>query len=663
MGIHGGGSGGGKYMFNKVLAILIILAAGYPKGCDISDFLRGGRTGDKPVRVVEGQYGQSPISKSTKRKLQKKLDKLINKAPSNYEEMINKFLGDEDAFLRMVYAEMIAGGNVDVDLAVTALMLGLCDDNDLIRKSSADALGMLGGYAKPALPLLKEIALHDEVEYLPKAANEAIKNIEKGEYPERPWSWVSPDYPPPMKLKKGNIDDPFESLAEAGLIEVISPHATSLGIDPDAVTVEPELLSRLGCPNATERKLMGAKLATIDIDAEDELTAIINALGDKDALVSYRASQVLRGMSGDIAGPLVEALGSDNETLRQNAARVLGHFGADATWPLINLLQDESPNTRAAAAMALGKIGAEAKHAVPALIDTLADPEKNVRAEAIRALGCIGPGAKYAVPALIEKLDKDESDIRPLAASALAAIGPDAKDAVNTLRKEVSYGGSETRVNSVKALYFIDPDAMDCVDFLAEEFTGAFQLTRNLYAAYALRDIGPGAAKAVPVLVKGLKSQMYETRWAAADALEGIGRRAAKAVPELTDSLKDKDYWMRKKVAWALGNIGPKAKDALPALNEMFQSENRIEVRIAVAYAIAKISGNKGDALSFLIDSLDDEDWLVRAYAAEALGEIGPIAAEGLDKLRVLASGDPFDEIRNTALEAIEKIEAPAMED
>jgi len=650
-------------MVKQILAILIILTAASPKGCDISELLRGVDGRNKPVHVVEGQYGPSPISKSTKRKLQKKLNELIDKAPSNYKEMIDKFLGDEDAFLRMVYAEMIAGGKVDVDLAVTALMLGLCDDNDLVRKSSADALGKLGGYAKPALPLLKEIALHDEVEYLPKAADDAIANIEKGEYPERPWCWVSPDYPPPMRYEKSDIEDQFEPLIESGLVEVISPHAGSLGIDPDAVIVEPELLSRLGCPNATERKAMGAKLASIDIDVADGLSAIINALGDNDKLVSYRASQVLSGMGGGIVGQLIEALSNDNETLRQNAARLLGYIGRDAVWPLMNLLKEESPTNRAAAALALGEIGPAAKDAVPALIDTLGDSEKNVRAEAIKALGHIGPGAKYAVAALIEKLDKDESDIRPLAASALAAIGPDAKDAVNTLKKEVSYGGSETRVNSVKALYFIDPDAMDCVDFLAEEFTGAFQLTRNLNAAYALRDIGPDAAGAVPVLAKGLKAGMYEARWAAADALEGIGRRAGKAVPNLIESLSDKDYWMRKKAAWALGNIGPKAKDALPALNEMFQSENRMEVRIAAAYAIAKISGDKGAAISFLVDSLNDEDWLIRTYAAEALGEIGANAAAGLAELRELAAGDPFDEIRDTAREAIKNIEAPPMED
>ncbi len=46
------------------------------------------------------------------------------------------------------------------------------------------------------------------------------------------------------------------------------------------------------------------------------------------------------------------------------------------------------------------------------------------------------------------------------------------------------------------------------------------------------------------------------------------------------------------------------------------------------------------EAVPALIDALQDESWMVRMYAARALGEIGPPAGEALPALAALLLED-----------------------
>jgi len=69
-----------------------------------------------------------------------------------------------------------------------------------------------------------------------------------------------------------------------------------------------------------------------------------------------------------------------------------------------------------------------------------------------------------------------------------------------------------------------------------------------------------------PPSVDALKDPHVSVRWWAADALAQIGPAAAKALPALVDALKDPHELVRRSAADALAQIGPAAAGAMPAL-------------------------------------------------------------------------------------------------
>lgn len=65
---------------------------------------------------------------------------------------------------------------------------------------------------------------------------------------------------------------------------------------------------------------------------------------------------------------------------------------------------------------------------------------------------------------------------------------------------------------------------------------------------------------------------------------------------------------------------------------------------------------NMRKAIPALIQATEDKDWIVRAWAALALGEIGPDAKEAVPALR-RALKDPGKDARQFAKRAIGKIQ------
>src|SRR5262249_2815359 len=209
------------------------------------------------------------------------------------------------------------------------------------------------------------------------------------------------------------------------------------------------------------------------------------------------------------------------------------------------------------------------------------------------------------VPDLVKTLKKGKPGERVIAAEMLADLGPKAEGAVAALvevmRDTPRPGASTTRWSreesaanflleaSWDALARIGPKAVPAlIDLLAHQ-----DVEIRGRAAAALKTIGPGAADAVPALVKRLGEG--ENQWVCRNALEAlaaIGPKAEAAVPALIKTvldpkatipeakpgvlLQEGPYWiyelpLREAAAQALAAIGPKAlpavkKDLFPAL-------------------------------------------------------------------------------------------------
>ena len=158
--------------------------------------------------------------------------------------------------------------------------------------------------------------------------------------------------------------------------------------------------------------------------------------------------------------------------------------------------------------------------------------------------------------------------------------------------------------------------------------------------------------------VTALKTDDPNTRMKAANALGFMREEAVEAVPALVDALEDRYEPVRRNAIYALGAIGELAVDplidALDAEKEAFEMEPILHICDA-AHGLAAVGA---PAVSALISALQDERGNVRASAAYALGEMGPVAAEAVDALIALLM-DESEEVRRHATSALGMIKVP----
>lgn len=255
---------------------------------------------------------------------------------------------------------------------------------------------------------------------------------------------------------------------------------------------------------------------------------------------------------------------------------------------------------------------------VDGLVRLLKDKDYLNRKEAARALKKVGD--ERAVDALIDSLKYKSwhsdyiilNDVRDFSAEALGKIGDE---------RAVPY-----LIESLEE----DPD---------EEV--------RLKAAWALGEIG--SPEAVDTLIVALGDDDWSVRRTAANALGMIADQ--RAVPYLIKALNDSDWQVRKFAAVSLGRM--KDEKAIPILLEAMEDEDA-DVRWKAMLALAKFGER---AVKPLIKTLQNENWSVRARAAEVIGKIG--GEDALNALIGVFVGNTRDNnrhVRGRAAEALGRI-------
>ncbi|MBD0335761.1 MAG: HEAT repeat domain-containing protein [Cyanobacteria bacterium Co-bin13] len=153
-------------------------------------------------------------------------------------------------------------------------------------------------------------------------------------------------------------------------------------------------------------------------------------------------------------------------------------------------------------------------------------------------------------------------------------------------------------------------------------------------AAYLLGQLGPEAASTVPALVGGvdslgvLQDDHPTVRFAAVKALGQIGSVAA--VDALVNTLNDSDESVRARTILALIQMGVDARSGFPQLFEVLD-------RRGIVYNFSP--NDSGSSVEFQVAGLktvlEDGNWSIRNYAAEALVQLGKDQADILPKLSV----------------------------
>lgn len=148
----------------------------------------------------------------------------------------------------------------------------------------------------------------------------------------------------------------------------------------------------------------------------------------------------------------------------------------------------------------------------------------------------------------------------------------------------------------------------------------------------AARKLISAGTDTVPHLIEALKDEKPSAREQAAWALGELAPVAKAAIVALKEALADSKSSVREASAWAIGKFGTDAEVALPDLVAVLHgtAPGDGNVREAAALSLAAIGT---PALASLLELLRSDAGDTCGYAAIALKELGPSAAEAVPGL------------------------------
>src|SRR5262249_4359392 len=150
-------------------------------------------------------------------------------------------------------------------------------------------------------------------------------------------------------------------------------------------------------------------------------------------------------------------------------------------------------------------------------------------------------------------------------------------------------------------------------------------------AVDALGGIGPASRSAILAIIKTTHDSDPDVRRHACSALGHIASATPEVVQALTAALADPEEGGREEAAAALGWLGPGAKTGLAALEKAGKQEGI--VRLASAYAVARIDPSHAAGLPVLRAALKDANWQMCSTAIRDLASLGPPAKDAAPAL------------------------------
>jgi HEAT repeat protein len=142
---------------------------------------------------------------------------------------------------------------------------------------------------------------------------------------------------------------------------------------------------------------------------------------------------------------------------------------------------------------------------------------------------------------------------------------------------------------------------------------------------------------------------------AAVEATE-YGRRITTISGKLAALLFDKEEDIRFQAAVALSEIGPSAHHFVSYMSKALKREKVLKIKAKIADALAQIGPLAAEAVPALIEAMEDKDMTVRERVITALGQIGPAAKAAIPVLTA-ATKDKDSDYAFFATIALKRIE------
>lgn len=503
------------------------------------------------------------------------------------------------------------------------------------------------------------------------------------------YSLIAQRYPEALERLHRDIRDTSDHVRQAAartLSEVASENSTK------------PLIDALNDNNVDSIVRWYAAEALGRIGSKDVVKPLIGALRDEDSYLREHAARALKHIdSEEVVRSLIKALRDENSGVRKSAGESLGHIGSlDAVKPLICALKDADYEVRMKAAEALKQIDSES--AIDAVIGMLRDSNPGICRRAMGVIESLGDMVHARsvgiIELLIDALKDKNTDIREAAAWALGDIGTE--EVIAPLIGALRDKNSDVRKGVMKALgHTRSEDAIGPLVKLMQDRSESPDI--RMWAAWSLGYTG--SKNAVKPLINALDDKgfgeykrsdewewesKYYVRDAAAEALGFIAEKGIdcrEAIVPLIDILRNDVPYIRESAAYALGEIG--SEEAVEPLIVALKDKNRDKdkngskkdkrgnaiaqmkndiAREKVAVALRKIGDDRAiePLINILID--EDESFIVRRGAAEALGDmdsadaVKPLIAE---MAYVYEHPDDHIEVRMSATEALYKLSRP----
>jgi len=486
-------------------------------------------------------------------------------------------------------------GKPDEETAQTAARL--LDSDDLaVRAAAAQALGARAAAGNPYL-VLPAVSHADSL----------VRGVAQAAYIERSPDGLAPlavngsfaEVAPKVLTALGELDDPqgmpdLKALISAKRAELRS----ALGAGDAEAVLAADLLARIGDA--------GARRALLRLADSDQPTVCARV-----ALACIRHDT-------DLGPTLLPTLFEGDAVVRRAVMQALVLRPDPRLKGLVTQgLDDPDPGVRHNAIRAAGNLGAAGP--VGRLADKLAGPEKH---DVIQALGAIGRPAAATLRRYI--LDGPPSE--ELLVEAVLALAPHAgRDDIPWISRLLDSPNKHVRSAAASALGRIGhPAAQAALMAMVEDPEPLVRAT----AARALGQIGTLYGSKQLVLMLKDPSPLVRSL-----AASGLGEsRYPDAVPDL---------------AKMAGTASPSVERPL-RMGGVYGRPEQAAVR-----ALGRIGGT--EAVAVLLEALESPSWLLRATAAEALGEAGAATPEAVEALEKRLD-DPINLVRARALLSLETL-------
>lgn len=497
--------------------------------------------------------------------------------------LVDRMREDPSPAVRQASARALARVQPTQKLALAALVAVATDPEEVmgVRRTAVYSLGQLGKKSRKVAAVLERVA----EDY--RLTGEAIRGLSAIGFPEKGKPFLS------------HRDERVRSIATDTYLGTGGSDSLVFALS----TKDPEI-RRKAVSGLQNRNYQVTPLSQQEIDA------LVKAAGDDDPQVRAAIALGLKaaGKSSLVVPLLIEGLKSEHDEVRWTSAEALSVAGPAVVDHLAAIAKaiDEAQieRIRMALILALGEAGEKAKPILPRLFSLLKNPSKAIRVTALRALTKAGAADPAETLKQVKPLAND-SDCKQLASTIVASLGSTPDDLAVALRNP----DIREAMKSLPGVKKLGPKALPFVDDLLAMATGMPKPRPNFALpdlngpiAEAIVAIGP---KALPAVVKGMKSKDVRVRNLCARTLKEFGPDATPALAALRKGVLDPERSVRAVCGQALGALGYRAREAAPEL--ILSLKKYPDTAYAAGDALAWIGTTGEDAKAVLALAKDPQ--------------------------------------------------------